>query len=224
MNIRKSILSGMIATTMALGGSAAIAQDAATPESEGSPAASPVAGLTEINDIPLYDAEGIEVGQMDVWEDEEDGGLWFSINNSTPTSMTETKLGVHVHETGVCDTESTFESAGGHFNPTDEMHGDLNADPSHAGDLGNLEVDDEGNFEHEVLAEKLTLMPGEDNSVADEDGSAVVIHAGEDDLSTDPSGESGDRWACGVIVPPADGEATPAAGSEEMTPEATPAG
>lgn len=223
MNFRKSILSGMIATTMALGGSAALAQDS-TPETEdGTAQASPVAGLTEINDVPLIDADGIEVGQVDVWEDEEGGGLWFSINNSTPTSMSDSKVGAHVHETGVCDPEGAFDSAGGHFNPEDEMHGDLNADPSHAGDLGNIEIDADGNFEHEVVAEGLTLESGAENSVADDDGSALVIHAGEDDLTTDPSGESGDRWACAVIVPPVDGAATPAA-SDEMTPDATPAG
>lgn len=222
MNIRKSVLSGMLATTMALGGSAALAQDS-TPEMDSSMQATPMAGVTEINDIPIMDAEGIEVGMVSVWEDEEEGGLWFSINNSTPASMTDSKHGVHLHETGMCDAEMTFESAGDHFDPTMEDHGDINADPSHAGDLGNLEVDGDGNFEHEVLAEKLTLEAGASNSVADDDGTALIIHEGEDDLETQPTGDSGDRWACAVIVPPTDAAATPMP-ADEMTPAATPAG
>lgn len=225
MNIRKTLLSGILATSMTMGGAAVFAQDAtpATDESMGDASATPVAEITSLEGIAIHDAQGIEVATMDVWEDEEDGGVWFSIENVGEANLAEGKYGVHVHETGVCDPEgdSPFESAGDHFDPTMEDHGDINADPSHGGDLGNLEVDDEGNFEHEVLAEKLTMSTGEMNTLADEDGSAVIIHAGEDDLETQPSGDSGDRWACAVIFPPVESEGTPDATTEE-TPVATP--
>lgn len=226
MNLRKTLLSGILASSMALGGAAAFAQDA-TPDTEsgaGDASATPVAEITTLEGVALHDAEGIEVASVDVWEDEEDGGVWFSVQNVGEANLTEGKYGVHIHETGVCDADAdpAFDSAGGHFNPTMEEHGDVNADPSHAGDLGNMEVDEEGNFEHEVLAEKLTMSTDEPNTLADADGSAIMIHSGEDDLETDPSGESGDRWACAVIFPPLEGEGTPAA-TEEESPEATPA-
>lgn len=212
MSIRKTLLSGILASSMALGGAMAFAQDS-TPVADDVDATPVAADVTNLDNIPLVDVEGNVVANVSVWEDEDDGGVWFNIWSEDGLGLQEGKRGVHVHETGVCDSGDAFESAGGHFNPTNEAHGDINADPSHAGDLGNLEVDDEGNFEHEVLAEKLTMTSGEPNSLNDEDGAVLIIHSGEDDLETDPSGESGDRWACGVIF---------ASPEEQGTPEATP--
>lgn len=208
MNIRKTVMSGIFAASLAFGGGTAIAQDA-TPE------ASPMGDPELLEQLPVVDVNDNIVAHVDIWEDDEDGGVWFSITSEGESVLEEGKYGVHVHEKGVCDptTDPPFHSAGGHFNPTGDEHGDINADPSHAGDLGNLEVDGEGNFEHEVLAEGLTLAQGEENSLLHDDGTALIIHAGEDDLETDPSGDSGDRWACAVIF---------AAPEEQGTPEATP--
>lgn len=200
MNFLKTLLTSVFALALAMGGATAFAQDA-TPASGGQEEATPVAEPESLEQLPVINADDEIVAYADIWEDEEDGGVWFSITSEGDTGLDEGKYGVHVHEAGVCDTEADppFDTAGGHFNPTDEEHGDINADPSHAGDLGNLEVDDEGSFEHEVLAEKLTLKSGESNSLMSEDGTALMIHSGEDDLETDPSGDSGDRWACAVI-------------------------
>lgn len=220
MNLRKTLLSGILASSMALGGAVAFAQDS-TPVA-GDAEATPVGEITHLEGVPFYDADGILVAHAEIWEAVEDDeeGVWFSITGIDDANLTEGKYGVHVHETGVCDADSAFDTAGGHFNPTMSEHGDINADPSHAGDLGNLEVDEEGSFEHEVLAEGLTMLPGDSASLADDDGSAVIIHAGEDDLETDPSGESGDRWACAVIFPPVEQQATPEATPEDS--DATP--
>jgi Cu-Zn family superoxide dismutase len=38
-------------------------------------------------------------------------------------------------------------------------------------------------------------------ALMDQDGAAFVVHAGPDDLMTDPSGNSGGRIACGVFQP-----------------------
>ncbi len=120
--------------------------------------------------------------------------------------------GLHIHETGSCDPsgEKAYSSAGGHFNPDHTMHGaPILATPgatpapgtAHAGDLGNITVGADGTGTLTVVTSAVTLLPGAANSLNDADGSAIVLHAGRDDLVTDPSGESGGRMACGVIFP-----------------------
>ena len=119
--------------------------------------------------------------------------------------------GVHIHETGTCEPPD-FTSAGGHFNPTGAAHGLANPDGPHAGDLPNLTVGQDGTAWLEYETDRLSLTDGP-NSLFDDDGSAIVIHAGEDDQRTDPSGASGARAVCGEITraestgetPPSDG-------------------
>lgn len=106
--------------------------------------------------------------------------------------------GIHIHETGQCDPPD-FKSAGAHFNPEGVAHGLENPDGPHAGDLPNLEVSEDGTASYRATTDRVTLGEGE-TSLFDTDGSALVIHAGEDDQMTDPSGDSGDRIACGAIV------------------------
>jgi Cu-Zn family superoxide dismutase len=106
--------------------------------------------------------------------------------------------GIHIHETGRCDPP-TFESAGGHFNPSGRQHGSKNPRGAHSGDMPNLEVGEDGKAVTSLTAPQATLESGEATSLLDQDGAALVIHAAPDDLMTDPSGESGDRIACGVI-------------------------
>jgi superoxide dismutase, Cu-Zn family len=103
----------------------------------------------------------------------------------------------HIHETGQCDTPD-FQSAGGHFNPTDEQHGWDNAQGHHAGDFPNVHVHDDGRLAVEYFTDSVTLGDGE-TSVFDADGSAIVMHEGADDYVTDPAGDAGSRIACGVI-------------------------
>ena len=100
--------------------------------------------------------------------------------------------GFHVHAVGRC--EPPFETAGGHFNPAGRQHGFLNPAGSHAGDLANLLADGQT---HDHTREGLAL-----ESLLDADGSALVVHATQDDYKTDPSGNSGARVACGVIRRP----------------------
>lgn len=107
--------------------------------------------------------------------------------------------GIHIHNVGKCEPPK-FASAGGHFNPTNTHHGTnskLGPHP-HLGDLLNLLVDKKGNANQTFIANGVTF--GDDpNSLFHEGGTALVIHAGEDDFMSDPSGGSGDRIACGVI-------------------------
>lgn len=105
--------------------------------------------------------------------------------------------GIHLHAVGSC-VGPAFASAGGHHNPLGAQHGLHNPAGAHAGDLPNLEVNVAGNGRLQATTDRATLSGGT-TSLFDGDGSAIVIHAGEDDQVTDPTGNSGGRIACGVI-------------------------
>lgn len=110
------------------------------------------------------------------------------------TGITPGEHGVHVHMTGKCDAPG-FTTAGGHWNPGSTQHGLDNPQGAHAGDMPNLSVADDGSG---TLT--FTLRSGTMAQLLDADGSAFVVHAGKDDQKTDPSGDSGDRVACGVFA------------------------
>ncbi len=103
--------------------------------------------------------------------------------------------GFHLHETGDCSA-ADFSSAGGHFNPTGVAHGGPQADPHHAGDLGNLEIGADGTGTVSVHSDLLAIGEGP-NAVV---GRAVVFHEQADDFATQPTGNAGGRLACGVIA------------------------
>ena len=105
--------------------------------------------------------------------------------------------GFHIHQTGACDPEGGFESAGGHFNPDDSQHGFMVEEGPHAGDMANQTVAADGKLIVELVNEKVAFEG--DASLFDDDGSAIVIHATADDHRSQPSGAAGDRIACGVI-------------------------
>jgi len=75
----------------------------------------------------------------------------------------------------------------------------MNAEGPHAGDMPNLHVPGDGKIQVEVLDPMVTL--NKKAPLLDQDGSALVIHAGVDDYVSDPAGNAGDRIACGVVTP-----------------------
>jgi superoxide dismutase, Cu-Zn family len=101
--------------------------------------------------------------------------------------------GFHVHEFGDCSAPDA-STAGSHFNPTGHKHGGPDAEVRHTGDLGNIKAGANGTAKKSFVDSQISLK-GEHSVV----GRALVIHAKADDLKTDPSGNSGDRIACGVI-------------------------
>lgn len=104
--------------------------------------------------------------------------------------------GSHLHMIGRCEAPG-FTTAGGHLNPGARQHGRLNPAGSHTGDLPNLNVDAKGigTLSIELSGTRADL----EAALFDADGTALVIHATADDYTTDPTGNSGARIACGVL-------------------------
>lgn len=106
--------------------------------------------------------------------------------------------GIHFHNIGQCDGPD-FTSAGPHFNPQSKLHGFHNPQGYHAGDLPNILVGAEGKVKTMIVSETVTLEQGKPNSILKPEGTSLVIHEKADDYVTDPSGNSGNRIACGII-------------------------
>ncbi|MFZ4450773.1 superoxide dismutase family protein [Salibacterium aidingense] len=144
--------------------------------------------------VSLINSEEEEIGTAEIKEAEE--GVQMNLDASDLPEDSE--HGFHIHETGTCEAPD-FESAGGHFNPGDQEHGFDSEGGPHAGDLSNLTTDENGEVSEEFKAGEVTLQEGENNSLLNGDGTALVIHAEADDYESQPSGDAGDRIACGVI-------------------------
>lgn len=145
----------------------------------------------------LLDTAGKEVGQIHLTEVPGTPGITYTVR--VDRGATTGQHGIHFHGVGVCDQATKFAGAGGHFNPTGRKHGMSSMDGPHAGDLEALTIDSFGHGAFTAIDPRVTLSPGP-NSLLDTDGSAIVLHALPDDQKTDPSGNSGARVACGVIV------------------------
>lgn len=143
---------------------------------------------------PILNTEGEEIGEVNFVEAGD--GVTISIQAE---GISPGVHGMHIHETGVC-TPPDFTSAGAHFNPTHKEHGFENPKGFHLGDLPNIEVGEDGKVAVKVTTAELTLKTTAQNSILDQDGSALVIHEKEDDYKTDPAGNSGDRIACAAIT------------------------
>ena len=114
------------------------------------------------------------------------------------SGLTPGKHGLHVHAVGSC-VGPDFTTAGGHFNPLSKRHGLQTSDGSHGGDLPNLIVGPDGRGRFSMTVASMKLSAGV-LSLMDPDGSAIVIHAAEDDGMTDATGNSGARIACGIVT------------------------
>jgi len=98
--------------------------------------------------------------------------------------------GMHVHVGTDCTAPGT------HLNPQDAPHGPANAASAmrHLGDLGNITADASGMVD-EMLRDSLL---GGDATFVDK---VIVVHEGQDDLSTQPDGSAGQPIGCGIIEP-----------------------
>jgi len=101
----------------------------------------------------------------------------------------------HVHETGSCEHAGGHMSAGGHFNPAKAAHGFNDAKGPHAGDMPNQYVAADGTLRAQVF-NSFVRLDGGDTAIR---GKALMIHGKSDDYKSQPTGDAGDRQACGVI-------------------------
>jgi Cu-Zn family superoxide dismutase len=109
------------------------------------------------------------------------------------SGLTPGEHGFHIHQWGDCSAEDGT-SAGGHYNPFNDPHGGPMDAKRHVGDLGNIRVQSDGTG-HYQETDKVVSLEGPNSII----GRAVILHAGEDDLASQPTGNAGARLACGVI-------------------------
>ena len=148
----------------------------------------PIAGGAHAT-ATLRTASGVEAGRATVRDVA--GGIRVTLDARALPAGTH---GAHLHTTGRCDAPD-FASAGPHWNPDARQHGSMNPNGPHAGDMPNLIVGTDGRGTLGVTLPGRTVA-----ALLDADGGALVVHAGADDLMTDPSGNSGGRIACGVFT------------------------
>ncbi|MGY6552378.1 MAG: superoxide dismutase family protein [Erythrobacter sp.] len=151
----------------------------------------------EMIEVKVTTAEGRDAGMVTFRQAEQGVLITANIKNLTTGAH-----GFHIHETGACAPD--FGAAGGHFNPADKEHGFDNENGYHVGDLPNLVVGADGTAYTEFFVPQVSLTGGPSDrlpyTLADEDGSSIMIHAKPDDYKDMAS--AGDRLACGVIVKP----------------------
>lgn len=144
----------------------------------------------EVATVVLHPTEGNEAEGVVTFTQTDDGvRVEASINGLEAGSS----HGFHIHQFGDCRA-ADGTSAGGHFNPEDMPHGGPDDMQRHVGDLGNLEADENGEASADFTDSFLELNGA--NSIL---GRGVIIHAGQDDLESQPTGDAGSRLSCGVI-------------------------
>ena len=180
MNPKLAVRALLVCMVLCLGAGYAIAQSKATKKKT----------------VELKDAKGSDVGSATLLSKGSGVEVKLDLKGLPPGAHA-----VHFHQNAKCDPPD-FKSAGAHFNPTGKQHGFDNPQGHHAGDMMNFTVKEDGTAKVAVKNSDVVLGSGsESNSLFSNGGTSLMIHAKADDYKTDPSGNSGDRIACGVITP-----------------------
>lgn len=148
--------------------------------------------------VPLTNSQGQDAGTA-TFSPARGGKVEIKLNlQNLPVGQ----HGVHIHQNPKCDAPD-FKSAGGHFNPDAKQHGYQNPAGHHNGDLPqNVEIGEGHVGKATFKVDSLSMTPGAANSIFANGGTSIMVHEKADDMKTDPSGNSGNRIACGVITAP----------------------
>ncbi|MGN1400219.1 MAG: superoxide dismutase family protein [Bacillus sp. (in: firmicutes)] len=142
-------------------------------------------------DIDMVDKAGDSLGTIKLTQNEDSMDVEVDLAGLKPGTH-----GIHFHEKGVCKGPD-FISAGDHFNPEDKEHGLMNDEGSHAGDMPNLTVGDDGTVKVTLHAD--VTFEEEHNALMTRDGASIIVHEKADDGMTQPAGDAGRRTACGIV-------------------------
>ena len=104
---------------------------------------------------------------------------------------------IHIHEKSDCSA-ADGSSAGGHWNPTFKKHGKWGVAEYHKGDIGNFTADEKGNGTITLTTDEWSI--GCEDPTKDILGKGLIVHAGTDDFTTQPTGNAGGRVACSAII------------------------
>lgn len=143
---------------------------------------------------PVMGAKGDQIGRIAIRSSENATVVRIMINAG---GLTPGWHGAHFHSVGDCSDTGKFELSKGHVNHESAKHGLLNPEGPDEGDLPNIFANADGSVNAEVSSESIVLMGPQ--GLKDGDGSALVIHASEDDHVAQPIGNAGARVGCAVI-------------------------
>lgn len=103
---------------------------------------------------------------------------------------------MHIHQKADCSSPDG-KSAGGHWNPEGHKHGEWEEGMHHKGDIGNLTATDDFKVTYKMSTDNWCI--GCEDSTKNIIGKGLILHAGIDDMKSQPSGNAGARIGCGEI-------------------------